>query len=222
MATAVDAEVVWAALPPPWRVAFEEAWTSWRAGNFGIGAVLVDPSDGAVVATGRNRVAEAPAEPGVLGGNMTAHAEMNAFAALDRFDASGLHLYATLEPCLMCAATAMQLKVAVVHVAAHDEFYDGLAELWSSHPLTAARQPRRLGPFRGDMARLGAMARLLPLSFTLERFPGRTAQRRARERHPGLVRLIEDLAADGGLEELRRTETFPEVLASLWDRLPAV
>jgi tRNA(Arg) A34 adenosine deaminase TadA len=65
-------------LAPPWRAAFEEAWESRRAGNFGIGAVLVDPQSDEIVSRGRNRVAQATSEPGKLSGNFTAHAEMNA------------------------------------------------------------------------------------------------------------------------------------------------
>ena len=61
-------------LAPPWRAAFEEAWESWRTGNFGIGAVLVDPQSDEIVSRGRNRVAQRTGEPGMLSGNFTAHA----------------------------------------------------------------------------------------------------------------------------------------------------
>lgn len=82
---------LWETLERPWQAAFHEAWESWRSGNFGIGAVLVDPETQKIVATGRNRVAQPEPRPRMLTGNMTAHAEMNAFAALDRFNAQGLY-----------------------------------------------------------------------------------------------------------------------------------
>ena len=67
MSTAAD---VFDEIPPAWRVAFEEAWESWRTGNFGVGAVLVDPPTGAVVSTGRNRVARRVDEPGTVSGHV--------------------------------------------------------------------------------------------------------------------------------------------------------
>ncbi len=185
--------VRWDELDPAWRVVFDEAWTSFRAGNFGIGAALVDPSSGEVVAVGRNRVADRERVPGLISGNMTAHAEMNAFAALDRFDARGLHLYTTLEPCLMCIGTAMQLNVDHVHFAAADEFYDGMDELWAQHPLTAARRPAATGPLPGVLA---SFARLLPIVFTLRHFPGRSAEQLARRRHPDLAAVADRLVDD--------------------------
>lgn len=94
-------------LGPFWVAAFDEAWTSFRRGNYGIGAVLIDPaidsgSDVAaqIVARGRNRVGEPQIDPNRtvgIGGTFLAHAEMNAFIALPRVFATGLHLYTTLE-----------------------------------------------------------------------------------------------------------------------------
>ena len=67
----------WDQLAEPWQVAYEQAWESWCEGSFGIGACLADPSDGSIVAVGRNRIGESRDTPGVLAGNFLAHAEMN-------------------------------------------------------------------------------------------------------------------------------------------------
>lgn len=190
-----------AGLDPAWRVAFDEAWASARSGNYGIGAVLVDPSSGEIVSRGRNRVAEQPSDPGVIAGNMTAHAEMNAFAGLDRFNAQGLHLYTTLEPCLMCSASAMLLKVEHVHLAVADEFFDELDELWAGHHVTASRRPGRSGPLAGEHAVLGAFGRALPMLFTLRTFPSSTAADLARREHPDLARRCDELLADRAQHE---------------------
>ena len=203
---------MFAGLAPAWRLAFDEAWASFQAGNFGVGAVLVDPVDGAVVSVGRNRVTEQHVLPGVLSGNMTAHAEMNAFAALDRFNAEGLHLYTTLEPCLMCAAAAMQLKVEHVHFGAVDEFYGGMDDLWGHHPLTALRRPASTGPLMGPLAQL---ARLLPMTFTIHHFPGRSGERLARRHHPDLAALVDRLLDDGPFLETTRATTLDEALTLL-------
>ncbi|MEZ5295339.1 MAG: nucleoside deaminase [Ilumatobacteraceae bacterium] len=201
-------------------VAFEEAWASWVAGNFGIGAVLIDPADWSVVSVGRNRVAQSESEPGLLSGNMTAHAEMNAFAAMRRWNAAGLHVYSTLEPCIMCISSAMLLKVAHVHYAAGDEFFDGLAELWSGHPLTNERFPATTGPLTGEHSRLAAFARFMPMSFTLQHFPGSSADRQARDEHPHLATLIDDLLADDSLDDLRTLESVDAAFETLAPRLP--
>ena len=206
-------------LDEPWRVAFDEAWASWVAGNFGIGAAVVDPADGSVVSSGRNRVAQAEREPGLLSGNMTAHAEMNAFAALDRFNAEGLHIYTTLEPCIMCISTSMLLKIAHVHYAAGDEFYEGLDDLWIGHPFTRERSPASTGPLDGEHARLAAFARFLPMSFTLRHLPGRTADRRARAEHPELASLIDASLADGSIDDLRSITTVDDAFEALRPRL---
>lgn len=204
-------------LAAPWRVVFDEAWTSFRADNFGIGAALVDPVTEEVVAVGRNRVAQTEAQPRTLTGNMTAHAEMNAFAALDRFDARGLHLYTTLEPCLMCIGTAMQLKVAHVHFAARDEFYDGMDDLWAHHRLTAARRPATTGPLPGALA---SFARLLPMVFTLRHFAGRTAEQLARTRHPELAAVADRVLADADFAAVVTDGSLDEALAALTPHLP--
>lgn len=199
-------------LAGPWRTVFDEAWRSFQAGNFGIGAALVDPTDDTIVTTGRNRVAQRVPQPGVLSGNMTAHAEMNAFAALTRLNAEGLHLYTTLEPCLMCAATAMQMKVSHVHFAAEDEFYRGMEQLWPSFHVTAERQPNTTGPLDGALARLG---RLLPMVFTLQHFPGRAAEQRARAEHPELAATIDRMFDDHGFAEIVRTGSVVDAVRSL-------
>ena len=210
---------VLAGLAPGWQAAFGEAWESWRTGSYGIGAALIDPDTNSVVSVGRNRVAQSEPEPGLLSGNMTAHAEMNTFAALDRFNADGLHLYTTLQPCLMCAASAMLLKVSHVHFAANDEFFHDLDDLWQHHPVTASRTPVRSGPLSGTHARLAQFARLLPMSFTLGRFPDRAAATLARQTHPSLASLADRLAM-GEATELRRLETVDEGLDAVWNRLP--
>lgn len=197
------------ALPHAWQIAFGEAWASFRAGNFGIGAVLIDPATDAVVTVGRNRVAQTAGEQRTLSGNMTAHAEMNAFAALDRFNAEGLHLYTTLEPCLMCAATAMQLKVAHVHFAAPDEFFVGMDDLWRHHPVTAVRQPGSTGPLPPALA---GFARLLPMAFTLRHLAGRAAEQLARAAHPDLAAIIDALDDDAAFAEIVASGTVADAL----------
>lgn len=203
---------VFGSLGRPWQQAFDEAWQSFRSGSFGIGAVLIDPTDGAIVATGRNRVAQREGQARTLSGNMIAHAEMNAFAGLDRFNAEGLHLFTTLEPCLMCSATAMQLKVAHVHFAAIDEFYDGLGDLWAKHPVTADRQPGSTGPLPDRLARF---ARLLPMAFTLRHFPGSSAEVAARRVHPDLAVIVDGLDGDAALRRIIEAGTVTEAIEHL-------
>jgi tRNA(Arg) A34 adenosine deaminase TadA len=171
-----------------------------------------------VVSRGRNRANEQRAEPGVLAGNFTAHAEMNAFAALRRWDASGLHLYTTLEPCLMCAAAALTQRVAAIHLAAPDALFAGLDELWPLHPVTAARQPPRTGPLEG---RLAAFAQLLPWSFILLWAPGGPSAATYRDADPALADLAAAIPLGGPLLDAKTAgASASAALAAIWADLP--
>jgi tRNA(adenine34) deaminase len=155
----------WKAIGEPWQAAFEEAWTSWAAGCFGIGCVLVDDHR-SIVARGRNRVLERALVPGLLAETLIAHAEMNALAALDLDRGTGedFSLYTTMEPCLMCASTIVMVRIGHVHYAVADPMFDGLHEVLTGHPYCAERAPQRHGPLDGPLA---AFAGLLPLIFNM-------------------------------------------------------
>jgi tRNA(Arg) A34 adenosine deaminase TadA len=215
-----SAAEAWAALSRMWQVAFEQAWLSFRDGNFGIGAVLVDPvQDNAVVAFGRNLVVGPLVDDQRIAGNYMAHAEMNVFATMSTYDARGLHLYTTLEPCLMCAATAMFLNVERVHFPVGDEYFEPSMNdvLWPSHPYTQDRMPHST---HVDLGRLGSFARLLPLSHTMATVPGSRMADVARQRRPLLTALAEDA---GTTDAMRDAAAVDDVLAGLilvWERLP--
>lgn len=87
------------------RVALAEAEAAARAGEVPIGAIVA--RDGEVLATGRNRVLET--------GDPTAHAEILALrAAAERvgnYRLTGCDLYATVEPCLMCAGASVHARI---------------------------------------------------------------------------------------------------------------
>ena len=204
-------------LDGPWRAAFDEAWAAFGAGNFGIGAVLVDPSTGEIVARGRNRVGETRPASRIIGGNFLAHAEMNAFAAMESFFARGLHLYTTLEPCLMCSATAIQLNVEHIHFAAADEFFVGLDDLWTHHEYTRTRAPRRSGPLGRDLA---AFARLLPLTYTLCRLPDGNAAATARRDESALADLAERFALSDEFDSARRSPSVVDAFDAVRPHLP--
>lgn len=186
----------WAQLTVPWQRAFDEAWTAWRAGSLGIGAVLVDPESGDVVSAGRNRTAEPRTETGVLAGNFMAHAEMNAFALLDRFKADGLHLYTTLEPCLMCAATSIFMHVDTAFFAAADPFFEGIHDVWDHHPYSLRNKHTSIGPLGGEAAVVSTVLLLSRMSPDLKSY-GVTA-----EANPVAARVVGIVTDDGSLQRL--------------------
>lgn len=136
-----EARAAWDDLAVPWQRAFERAWESWVAGSLGIGAVLAGP-EGEIIASGRNRIGES-GPPGSLAGSRVAHAELDALGALDRDAFAPAALFTTLEPCVMCAGAMMLHRIADLYYAAADPLWDGLPELYQSHPSLASRLPRR-------------------------------------------------------------------------------
>lgn len=87
-----------------------------EAGEVPVGAVIVDPASGAIVAEGHNQP---------IGHNdPTAHAEIVAIRAaanaMGNYRLPGLELYVTLEPCAMCAGAISFARLGALVFAARD------------------------------------------------------------------------------------------------------
>jgi tRNA(Arg) A34 adenosine deaminase TadA len=99
------------------RIALEEAQAAAVRGEAPIGAVVVDPVSGEVVA----RAGNSP-----IGRNdPTAHAEILALRAaaerLGNYRLTGLELFVTLEPCAMCAGAISHARIGRLVFGATDE-----------------------------------------------------------------------------------------------------
>jgi tRNA(Arg) A34 adenosine deaminase TadA len=184
---------------PAWTNAFELAWESWRAGSLGIGSVLVD-STGDVVARGRNRVLEPP-DSGRVAGTLIAHAEMDTFAQLGLATAEGLSLYTTVEPCLMCRATAIAMRTARVCSAAPDPVFEGLDEALAAHSYMDGRMPAREYLVDSDLVRFAA---LLPLANRAWSRPGQPPRHEWLETSQTIWHVARQVLADGTLTRLAR------------------
>jgi len=210
----LDARAAWGELATPWKICIEEAWTSWRANCAGVGAVIVD-DDGEVRAVGRNRTLEPRSELGVLASTSIAHAEMNALAVLPIGDTSGLTLYTTFEPCLMCASTILLVGIPRVQFAAADPFFDGVHDWFAQLPYAQERLPERAclgGPF-------GAFCHVLHLSwiaFWMPNGPVVEAHRRLAPRHLDLTSTV----VSGRLNEVSSQDgDVVDALGAVWDEL---
>ena len=181
-----------------WRDAFALAWESWVAGSLAIGAVLVDGTG--IVARGRNRVLE-ERHSGPVAGTFLAHAEMDAFADLGIRTAEGLTLYTTVEPCLMCSATAIAMRLSRVVYAAPDPVFEGLSDVLRSHPYVENRTPARSSL---DERLLAAVGRVLPLAHRVWARPGVEPRTEWLEAHEGSWRAAVELVASGKLSALAR------------------
>ncbi|MEO9969470.1 MAG: nucleoside deaminase [Hyphomonadaceae bacterium] len=96
--------------------AFELAEAAAERGEVPVGAVIIDPSTGEIVAEGAN---------GPIGAHdPTAHAEIvalrQAASTLKNYRLPELHLYTTLEPCAMCAGAISFARIEKVIFAADD------------------------------------------------------------------------------------------------------
>ncbi|MDG5495144.1 nucleoside deaminase [Niveispirillum sp. BGYR6] len=100
----------------PMDLAFAEAAAAAARGEVPVGAVILDPRDGRILASAGNRTEEL-ADP-------TAHAEIltirAAAASLGSARLPGLDLYVTLEPCAMCAAAISFARLRRVYFGAYD------------------------------------------------------------------------------------------------------
>jgi tRNA(adenine34) deaminase len=189
---------LWSDVDPTWRAAAELAWESFQAGSPPVGAVVVD-GNGAVIARGRSRRGENVAPPNQLVGSRLAHAEVNALAQLSIDQYRGLTLYATLEPCFLCAAAAAMSHVPLVRFAGADPMWRFVQDLPENHAELRDRWPRVEGPLSGP---IGAFASLLPILDRIGRNPlGLRVEEYERWR-PDLVALARGIAATGQLDAL--------------------
>lgn len=101
---------------PLMDAALDEARAAAARGETPVGAVLVDPATGNVVARAGNRTREL-SDP-------TAHAEIlairEACSAAGSERLPGLDLYVTLEPCAMCAAAIAAARIRLLCYGASD------------------------------------------------------------------------------------------------------
>ena len=98
------------------RIALEEAQAAAALGETPVGAVIVDPATGEVIARAGN---------GPIGAcDPTAHAEIvairRAAAKLGNYRLTGLTLVVTLEPCAMCAGAISHARLGRVVFGAED------------------------------------------------------------------------------------------------------
>jgi tRNA(Arg) A34 adenosine deaminase TadA len=98
------------------RIALGLAQDAARAGEAPVGAVVVDPATGEVVAAAAN----AP----IATSDPTAHAEILALRAAaakrGNYRLTGLTLVVTLEPCAMCAGAISHARIARLVFGAED------------------------------------------------------------------------------------------------------
>jgi tRNA(Arg) A34 adenosine deaminase TadA len=98
------------------RIALEAAQAAAAAGETPVGAVVLDPATGEVVAMGANQPIGAH--------DPTAHAEIVALREAARkrgnYRLTGLTLFVTLEPCAMCAGAISHARIGRVVFGAED------------------------------------------------------------------------------------------------------
>ncbi|MEM1421460.1 MAG: nucleoside deaminase [Pseudomonadota bacterium] len=127
--------------------ALEEARAAGERGETPVGAVIVDPTLGEIVARAGNRPREL--------NDPTAHAEIlairDACATRGAERLTGLDLYVTLEPCPMCAGAISAARLRRVYYGAEDPKSGGVEHgpRVFSHP-TCHHAPEVYGGIAGE------------------------------------------------------------------------
>ena len=98
------------------RIALSAAQDAAAAGETPVGAAVVDPASGEVIAVGANQPIGAH--------DPTAHAEIvalrEAARKLGNYRLTGLTLFVTLEPCAMCAGAISHARIGRLVFGAED------------------------------------------------------------------------------------------------------
>lgn len=207
----------WSGLEPEWQRCLTLAWTSYREGSIGVGALLTTPG-GEVASEGRSRWREEHRTTPDLSGGKLAHAETEALARIsNRVTLEGYTIWTSLEPCLMCAGAVLVAGVTTVRYLGVDHLWRGIERLPELNEFVADRWPERYGP-RGDQ--FGILGSLLPLAAVAREFRTRTGQSRAiaaqRAIDPRVADLAETLVDE--LEPLG-SAAVDDVVGLLWPRL---
>jgi len=109
------------------RLALAEAAYARSLDEVPIGAVVV--ADGKVVGAGYNRPVSAT--------DPTAHAEINALraaaSALNNYRLTGVTVYVTVEPCLMCVGAMIHARVGLVVYGASEPRSGALVSATRAH-----------------------------------------------------------------------------------------
>ena len=98
------------------KIALRQAAKAAAADEVPVGALVVDPESGRIIARAYNRCEH--------GADAFAHAEIEvmrkACRKLKQNRLRGMHLYVTLEPCTMCAAAISFMRVEKLYFGADD------------------------------------------------------------------------------------------------------
>ena len=134
------------------RIALEAAQAAGAAGETPVGAAVLDPASGEIVAVAAN---------GPIGAHdPTAHAEIvairEAARKLGNYRLTGCTLYVTIEPCAMCAGVITQARLQRVVFGALDPKAgaSGSALTVLNHPKLNHRVEISSGVMAEDCARL--------------------------------------------------------------------
>jgi len=175
-------------LPHPWPEVFALMWEAYEAGTIPVGAVVVDGA-GNVVSRGRNRMFDVAVE-GQFAATRLAHAEMNALIRLPSDQTyESYTIYTALEPCHLCLAAAITVRVGTLRYASADPYGGAAGKVLPSrdheaHPISLD------GPLRVEAGRL---PELLLVAHFLWRRPGGDVATFYKERYPDVVERAKQL-----------------------------
>jgi tRNA(Arg) A34 adenosine deaminase TadA len=185
-------------IEPIWSILIDEAWRSYLANAWGVGALAVDGS-GSPIKKARNQ-----ARPNSKDESFLWHAEVRLLSKLLPTERRNGTIMVTMEPCILCLGALTYCRVGRVLYAARDFSFSSAQPALRRAPILGPRVPQLEGPL---FDATGIFCRVISLIAEIEHGFGRSQLGLERYLAPRLVKLTEELIHSGLFQTARAAQS---------------
>jgi tRNA(Arg) A34 adenosine deaminase TadA len=178
---------------PVWQRVIDEAWRSYAAGGWGIGAVALSGDGTTMAAAGNRSKTRADEDP-------FAHAETLALMRLPPDHRLTCTIITSLEPCVLCLGALTYFRLPEVIFGARDLSFSAAHRALKRVPIVRSRVPDYVGP---RLDGIGVFCRLVALVSEMESGLGRGLFGLERRMTPLMLGTAEQLVTIGAFRAYR-------------------